>query len=73
MEWFVPGTMIGDGRPLNGVHFVDAHSPGEAWDRFAERVEPIDEVVVRVVPAGDLRAVPPLRDMLDAIGVGIAP
>jgi hypothetical protein len=71
VEWFVPGTRIGDGRPLNGVRFVDAASPGEAWDRFNNRVEPIGEVVLRVVPAEDLPSLPRLRHIMDSIGIGV--
>lgn len=72
VEWFVPGTRSGDGRPLNGRRFITATSPGHAWDEFAGRRDPLDEVVVRVMLADDLRDVPPLLDILDAIGVGLA-
>jgi hypothetical protein len=70
VEWYVPNTRIGDGRPFNGVRFFDAESPGQAWDEFARRPEPIGEIVLRVLPVEAIGEVPPLRDVMDAVGVG---
>jgi hypothetical protein len=77
VEWFVPGTMIGDGRPLNGATFIEARDVNAAWDDFERR--PLDPdrsggrhgtaEVVRVARAEDLRDLPPLRDLIDAQGL----
>lgn len=78
VEWYVPHTLIGDGRPFNGTTFVDAPTMGAAWEDFVRR--PIDPpadaggrlagaVVLRVVAAEDLGDVPPVRDVIDALGV----
>ncbi len=69
VEWYVPGTMIGDGRPLNGVTFYDGTTPSEAWDRFElghKRPNPMGEVVIRSSFARDLRDLRPLREVIDA-------
>ena len=77
VEWYVSKTLIGDGRPFNGVTFIDAPSAGAAWEQYVTRPTDPDvpggrhggAQVLRVAEADDLPDLPPLREIIDALGV----
>lgn len=65
VDWFVPGTMVGDGGPYRGTLFVEAESPIAAWDGVEDGSllpawweGPGKEVIVRAFPADDVQDFP---------------
>lgn len=76
VEYYWPGTMAGDRRPVTGCAFYDADSPTDAWREHERRLldgerelEPHQEVVLRAAVAEDLRDLTPLRRVIDREGL----
>lgn len=76
VEYYWPGTLAGDGRPVTGVAFIDAESPIAAWDEHERRLrsgerelDPTQEIVLRACRADDLRDLTPLRFVIDREGL----
>lgn len=60
VDYYWPGTMAGDGRPVIGSFVCDAASPDEAWETYVrarrrdpEALKPWEEVALRAYPLHD--------------------